>query len=180
MDARLEAMIRANPALNSLVNICLSRKNLTKEVAYSLGEVATVFVEEKLGATDVAQLFLGQKDEPEDVGEELLTCFEEAAPDPSATSPGASRPIGERVVVGVPAGESADTLRVLVQRKLGETDLVVTGSEEDLILFREWSGLRLADVDPLGPAGQEAYQCLLETENYTPHSRADVSFEPPR
>src|SRR6266550_4442499 len=90
------------------------------------------------------------------------------------------RTIGERVVVGVPAGESGDTLRLLVQRNLGETDLVLTGSEEELILFREWSGLRLAAVDPLGPAGQEAYQCLLATENYTPHSRLDVSFELPR
>ena len=41
-------------------------------------------------------------------------------------------------------------------------------------------GVRLADVDPLGPGGKEAYECLLATENFTPHSRGDVAFEPPR
>jgi hypothetical protein len=180
LDTRLQSMIRGNPGFVALVNVCLAKKNLTKELAQALRDVATVYMEEKLGATDVSRLFQAQKEEQEAVGEELLNCFEEASPDPVATAPGASRPAEERVVIGVPSGESGDTLRVLVQRKLAETDLVLAGSEEDLILFREWSGLPLSAVDPLGPAGQEAYQCLLATDNYTPHTRTDVSFEPPR
>ncbi len=179
LDAQLQQMIRSNPAFNSLVNVCVSSKNMTKELAQALKKDAVAFVEEKLGATDAARLFLAQSDDPEAVGEQLLTCFEEAVPEQAATATGASRPSWERVVVGVPEGEASENLRSLVLRKLGETDLVLAVSEEDLVLYREWSGLRLADVDPLGPAAQEAYQCLLGAENFTPHSRADVSFQPP-
>ena len=51
-------------------------------------------------------------------------------------------------------------------------------SEEDLLFYREWKNLLLADVDVLGPAGQEAYQQMLATGDFTPHVRTDLVFQP--
>jgi hypothetical protein len=179
LDTRLQKMIRSSPAFVALVNVCLSSKNLTKELALALRELATEFVEEKLGASDLVRLFMEQSGGAEAAAEQMSGCYEEAVPEPAASARAGPAP-WERVVVGVPTGEAADGLRELAKRTLADSDLVLAGSEDDLIVYREWVGLRLADVDPLGPVGKEAYECLRATENFTPHSRSDVSFEPPR
>ena len=179
LDTRLQKMIRSSPAFHSLVTVCISSKNMTKDLARALRVVAVEFMEERLDTGDLPGLLLSRSGEKQEAAtEELMACYEEAVPEPAAS--GRGTPPWERIVIGVPPGDAGNTLRDLVRNRLADSDLVLAGSENDLLIYREWVGLRLVEVDPLGPAGREAYDCLLSTEHFTPHSRGDVTFEPPR
>src|SRR5262249_14527756 len=139
---------------------------------------AASFIEEKLGNRDVSRLFLERGGNEAAVGEELLACYEEAVPEPPSTGTGRTgRPTWERAVLATPHGEGAEQLRSLMRQKLADSELTLADSEDDIIFYREWSDMLLADVDPLGPAGQEAYELLCSKENFTPHTRIDVAFE---
>jgi serine/threonine protein kinase len=176
LDERLQKMIRGK--FVALVNICMSSKNMTRDVLNALREVASGFVEERLGDRDVSRLFLDCAGSESAAAEDLLICYEEAVPEPASTArKRGSRPKMERSVLAMSPGPGAEKLRALATQKLGDDDLMLAECEDDVILYREWSDLLLADVDPLGPAGQEAYDLLSSKDSFTPHTRNDVPFD---
>jgi hypothetical protein len=178
LDGRIQKMIKAQ--FVALVQVCLSSKNVTRNVAQAMRAEAEAFFAERLAKADVARLFLQQHPNSEEQAHnEIIGLYEEAVPEPSRTAQ--ARAIAAQAEVTVllaPAGTDGDSLRRLARVALPETSLVTEAQGEDVILYREWSNLALTDLEHLGPLGQEAYRQLLASD-CTPHARQDIEFELP-
>src|SRR5262245_52494114 len=128
----------------ALVNLCVSSKNMTREAAEAMRDVAATFVEEKLGPTDVAGLLLEGSDEEAAV-RKLADSYEEAVPEPASSAAARSaNPPAERIVLGTPPTEAGEKLRGLARQTLPDQEVLRAVSEEDLLFYREWKNLLLA------------------------------------
>ncbi len=175
LDVRVEAMLRQR--FIALVNVCLSRANVLKDVEAALLEIAEAFAADHQSERNVAEMFLEQHPDAQ-AEEEVANCFDKAAP-------AIRRPRGtpEVCVLTAPPGPSGDHFRELVRQAApgGELYAVPTdvSTGDEIVLYRELTSLSLTDLEQLGPVGREAYARMTSAENYTPHSRTDIQFTPP-
>jgi serine/threonine protein kinase len=177
LDTRVQAMIRAQ--FLALVHVCLTSGNVLKPLQAAMQQEAETFLRERLGGTEVAELFLAQHPDDGDAAGELASAFAEAAPE-LARSLG-SNP-NEVALVAVPAGKSEETdrrLRDLARKALPAAEQVRTDGGDDLVVYREVAHVPLDELKQLGPAGQEAYRQMLALDSFTPHNRIDISFPAP-
>ena len=78
-------------------------------------------------------------------------------------------------LLAVPPGNTEQVLHELVGEVTpGKTWLTVE-SPDELTLYREHTLRCLADLNQLGPEGQEAYHKLVAKEHFTPHCRTDIA-----
>jgi hypothetical protein len=57
-------------------------------------------------------------------------------------------------------------------------EFVNAASTDDIVFYREQLNLNLADIPQAGGAAYEAYQQQLGEDQFTPHTRTDVSWRP--
>jgi serine/threonine protein kinase len=180
LDVRMEAMLKKE--FSALVNICLSHTNLLKNVEPAMRQEAAAFVAAQMPLTDVAQMFLEHYRDEEAAAGEIVSYFEEAAPELSSDrlkgNPFPTEPDGaELCVLATPVGEAGNRFQELARQALPGTDLQMANSPDDILLYRERVNLPLAALEQLGPLAQEAYRQMSATEHFTPHTRIDVDFK---
>jgi hypothetical protein len=137
-----------------------------------------------LPKTDVAALFLDLHATEEEALAQLVRFYQEAAPrmKPATPSPEAPAAAGadekrtEVCVLATPPGPAGDRLRALVQKALPDVGWLFVSSNDDIVFYREQASLPLDRLPHLGPRGQDAYRQMSAAENFTPHSRTDVSW----
>jgi hypothetical protein len=175
LDSQVEAMLRAR--FQALVHVCLTTDNIQRDVEIGLLTVAEKFAGRLLGPHDVAGLFLEQYPDEEQAKDEIAAHVKKAQP---ALRPDArgSRGVAQCVLT-VPSGATGDHFRELADDVLPEGEINVLSNEEDIVIYRELSGLPLTEVEQLGPLGQDAYRQMRAAEHFTPHNRTDVPFAAP-
>jgi serine/threonine protein kinase len=177
LDVRVEAMLRKR--FLALVNVCLSRANVLKDVQAALLETAEEFVAGRVSAQNVAEMFLERHPDPEEAAGELAGFFDEAAPDPLGPK-GLLDRAAEVCVLAAPPGEAGDRLRELARQAapVEEPHTAAPGlnAADEIVLYRELSNLPLAELEQLGPVGHDAYAQMSNADHFTPHSRTDVDF----
>jgi serine/threonine protein kinase len=171
LDGRQEAMLKQR--FQALVHVCMTTSNVVKEVEKAMLGTAEEFAAELLGQHDVAAMFQEQHANEEQARGEIEGYHREAEPEMAADR---RARIGEQCVLAVPPGPAGDAFRHLVAETTGEVELTVVPGAEEIVFYRERSNLKLADLELLGPLGQEAYRQMSAGENYTPHTRLDVPF----
>jgi hypothetical protein len=123
----------------------------------------------------VAELFLAQHPDPEAARTAIAGAFDEAAPQlgsgPTVLS---ARP--EVALVMAPANPAGERFQGLAREAL--PDAAPATGPDAILFYRELPYLRLADLDQLGPAAQDAYQQMLAVDHFTPHARTDIPFTP--
>lgn len=171
----LETMAQATikSRFHSLVNVCLSDAGILKNVEGALLETGKEFVAGRLPRTDVAELFLEQNSDAERAEGEVASFFDQAAPE---LAPGRVSRLSEVCVVAAPPGQAGDKFRELARQAMPETELHSAPGTDDVVIYRETAYLPLAELEQLGPMGQDAYRQMTSAENFTPHSRSDVDF----
>jgi serine/threonine protein kinase len=176
LDERIEAMLRKR--FLALVNVCLSRANVLKDVQAALLETAEEFIAGLVSTGNVAEMFFEQHPDPEEAEGELAGFFSEAAPE----SLGPKKPLAraaEVCVLAAPPGAAGDRLRELarkaVQAPLHSAPPGLNANDE-IVLYREVANLPLTDLEQLGPVGHDAYAQMSNADHFTPHSRTDVDF----
>ena len=88
---------------------------------------------------------------------------------------GASRSSdGEICILAVPPGPEGESFRKLVDHALPDTRLEAAASTDDIVFYREQPDVLVTALPHLGPTARESYQQIL-TEQFTPHSRVDIS-----
>ena len=150
-----------------LVNVCMSSANLVKNLELAMQQEAELFVTTGPVGTNVADLFLGEHREDEQAVGEILTSYDEAAPEMTLMEADSKN---ELCVVAMPPGESGLRFGELTRHALPEANLQLVASADDIVFFRQISDLSLGDLKHLGPAGQEAYQELSSVDHLTPHA----------
>jgi hypothetical protein len=171
----LETAVQAtiSSRFHSLVNICLTDAGILKNVEAAIMQTAREFVTRNLPPTNVAELFFNEHPDEDNATRELEGYCTEAAPE---LAPGHVSRVSEVCVLATPSGPAGDKLRELAREAMPETEQHPAVSTDDVVIYRELTNLPLAELDILGPQGQDAYRQMSNAENFTPHSRIDVDF----
>jgi serine/threonine protein kinase len=131
---------------------------------------ARAFLEDRLGKTDSASMFLAAYPEEEEAQGEVELAFEAAAPATGAPTPA----VRELRLLGVPAGPSGERFRELAGRALPGVEFVAAPGGDEVVFVREAALADLADLPQLGPQAHEAYR----QDPTAAHSRRDVAWRP--
>jgi serine/threonine protein kinase len=169
LDRKIQARVRQQFA--GVVHVCTASANLLQSLEEALEAEMITFVEGRVPATDAAAMFLNQCSDDGQALDALSAAYEDAAPELSISSSAGVAPFA---VVGVPAGDKTERAQELVRQALPEATPVPGGAKEEIVVYREEAALELADLDQVGPAGQEAYQHMAASEHFSPHSRIDI------
>jgi hypothetical protein len=173
LDHRMQSLIRSQ--YKALVHVCMTSNNVLKNLVPAMQKEARAFLRSRIGNTNVADLYLRMyEDMPESADsrleDDLAEAFETAAPEVVA-----SLPVAELNVLAIPAGPAEERLRELAANALDGKALTPAASDDEIAIYREQTLACLADLDQLGPVAQEAYSKALAQENFTPHSRCDIT-----
>jgi len=171
LDVNMEVMLKKQ--FTALVNVCLTQGNVLKNVETAMLRTAEAFVAERLGTLDVAEMFVRQHDENDETVDTLTGFFEDAAPHlPSDRRGGCA----ELCVLAAPSGSAGERFRALVAYALPDITWETADGDEELLLYREWTNLPLAELPQLGSLAQDAYRQMTSAEHFTPHCRTDINF----
>src|SRR5439155_9282419 len=182
LDRQVQEMVQTK--LKSLVNICLSSQapQLLGELEAHMQTVAEKFVAARMTESDAADFFLKQYENDEDIAKDIAGAFHQATPSlpplPLGECPGAPggvRGSGEFHVLGVPTGPAGERFAQHARAALKDVDLNVAAGIDDILFYRESLLPSLENLPQLGPKFQQAYQEMSAQQNFTPHSREDIT-----
>jgi hypothetical protein len=169
LDRRVQLLI--NQDFSSLVQVCLGSANRLKELERAMLRLAAEFVGGRIGNTQVSDVYLTQYEKDDQIREDLINMFAEAAPNLCASRQQSS----EIAILAAPMNASGQKVRHLAQGALPDADLAEADSSEDIVFYRERFQLPISELEQLGPLGYEAYRQVGMVEHFTPHSRTDIA-----
>jgi serine/threonine protein kinase len=176
LDRRVQALLRQH--FRALVQVCMTAGNVLRTLAPAMLDEVRAFLEPRLAGADVAEVYLEQHQatEPADgsatdmLRQDLMTAHGKAAPELRG-----SFSCPETFVLGVPAGSGGQELRDLAREALAVRSQVDAVTDDEIVFYREYQNLSLAELEQFGQAAQEAYRKLLAQDYLTPHSRVDIT-----
>jgi hypothetical protein len=172
LDQQVQTMLTEQ--FRALFHVCMTSANLLKNVQLAMEEEVARAAEKRIGATDVATLFLERFPSDEQAAGELAIAFDAAAPDlPNAKPCPASSEVCLLIVPATPAGER---LKALARQAAPHVPWVHARGGDEIIVYREAPRVAITDLAQLDPAAQEAYAQMLAVEHFTPHCRMDIAF----
>jgi serine/threonine protein kinase len=169
LDAGVQAMIQQQ--FTSLLQVCMSKTDLFRNLQVAMQQHAEMFLSSRTASGDVAEMFFTKYPDRMDALQALADAYQGAAPQLAASSR-FDNP--ELYVLAVPDSPQGDQVRELARRAVPEAAMVETKSTEEIVFYREQSHLPIANLEQVGPIGEEAYRQMLGTENFTPHCRTDI------
>jgi hypothetical protein len=158
----------------ALYHVCMTSTNMLKNVEVAMEEEAARVTEQRINTSDVAALFLDIYSNEEQAAGQLSSAFDEAGPDLPGTRSSPLR--GELCILCVPATPAGERLKDIVQKALPGVPWVFAQGGDEIVFYRETAPIPLAELTQLGPAAQDAYRQMATAENFTPHSRIDITF----
>jgi hypothetical protein len=81
-------------------------------------------------------------------------------------------------LLAVPATPAGARVRALAEATLAGVELRPAAGGDDVVFYRELSGLTVADLPQMGPPARDAYQAHLDGDQ-PPHARRDVAWQVP-
>ncbi len=171
-DIRIQAAIKRE--YRALVTICLTPANNLKKVEALMLETAEAFAGEQLAPIEVTEMYLGQFDDDRTAANDLAGCFQEAKP---LFAPSNRTLTDEFHVLAAPPGPAREQLQALLPLAQPKDTVYTAETDDDVVMYREFPVLCLADLKQFGTVAQDAYRLMSGTENFTPHTRIDVQFE---
>jgi hypothetical protein len=169
LDRRVQHLI--NQDFSSLVQVCLGSANRLKELEHAMLRLAGEFVGSRIGCTQVADIYLAEYQNDEQIREDLSNMYTEAAP--KLCSP--RQQSTEIAILAAPATPSGGKVRRLAQQAVPDIDLAEAESSDDIVFYRERFQMLLSELEQLGPLGYEAYRQVGMVDHFTPHSRTDIA-----
>jgi len=149
---------------------------------------AEKFVAARMRETDAADFFLKQYENDEDIAKDIAGGFHQArvssewclvtgeTADPTTHhSPDTTHSLSEFHVLGVPSGPAGERFAQHARAAMKDVELNVAAGTDDILFYRESLLRSLENLPQLGPKFQQAYQEMSAQQNFTPHSREDVT-----
>jgi hypothetical protein len=157
-----------------VVTVCV-KTEFTDEFLALLAAKAGEFLDPRVERADPAAVFFRYKDGQPGTAAELEEAFDEAAPDLTTINGAAP---AEATVLAAPPGETGDRLRRFVSEQLEGVEFIPAPLSSDVVLYREYPLLEIANLPQLADHAKDAYAARLGTD-HPPHARADVPWQPP-
>jgi hypothetical protein len=170
LDRRTQKILQDQ--FTGLVQVCLGSNNFLRTLEAALLREAEEFMGARLAATDVAEMYVAQHADEEQLCRDLTAVFEEAGP--KLTGRRASQQTEVSIFVA-PSTAAGERLRALAEEALSDTNLASIHGKDDIVFYREIPQLLLSELEQLGPLGYEAYRQLAGFEHLSPHSRCDIT-----
>jgi serine/threonine protein kinase len=170
LHGRVWNLIRAT--LRDNVHVCTAPVALFRDLRERIDHEVEKVAEDSLGRAHAAEVYLQQHAEEPDADADLAGAFDEAQPELASLSSGDGQGF---CILAVPPGPEGERFRALVRHALPDVPMRAAASTDDIIFYREQPYLCLTDLPQLGPTAREIYQQVLATEQYSPHSRTDIS-----
>ncbi len=163
-------LIRAT--LRDNVHVCTAPVSLFRGLRERIDREVEKVAEDSLGRAHAAEAYLEQHVDDSGADDDLTRAFDEAQPELASL-----RSAGRQgfCILAVPPGPEGERFRALVRHALPDVPMRAAASTDDIIFYREQPHLCLTDIPQLGPAAREIYQQVLTTEQYSPHSRTDIT-----
>jgi hypothetical protein len=171
LDTRIQVSIQQQ--FTTLMHVCLTSTNLLKRLASVMELQAETFAGERLGTSDVAEMYLANQSGPDQASGDLRTVFDEA--EPNLGSLHISAPRSEIRVLASPSSPTGKRLAELTEQVLSGKNIRRVEGRDEIVMYREIPHFPLADLEHLGPLGFEAYRQMVAIDNFTPHSRMDIT-----
>jgi hypothetical protein len=171
-DQHIQEMI--SQQFHSLLQASLNSVNVVKSLEAAMLRLAETLAAGRLaGGANVVEMFLAQHADDEQTAlHDIAGAYNEAVPE-LARKLTCDEP--EIRILALPTGPAAEKFRGLLRKALSNTQLVVTDSSDDIIIYREQPAVPLDKLELLGATGREAYKHLNQADNFTPHSREDIT-----
>jgi hypothetical protein len=176
LDCKMEGMLKKQ--FTALVNICLTTGPILKNVERYMLTTAYEFAALRGAETSVAELFLQQNADREQVAKEVSSFYREAAARLSSGAGAERLQGGELCILATPPGEAGNQFRDLVHSTIPEAPLqdCCSVTADDILIYREHPIVPLTAVEHFGLLGENAYRQMNATEHFTPHTRIDIPF----
>jgi eukaryotic-like serine/threonine-protein kinase len=173
----LEALMQTavEQQFTTLARVCLTSTDVRQKMESALLQVASKFVEQRLGAVDVAELFMHRYRDPDQAQKKILRTFTSA--EPWLEAPDTPEDVAE--LIAVPEGAASQAFLALIAACLPKSNPSIAPSPDDVVFYREQVTVPLRCLPHLGNAGRSAYQQLL-LQQFPPHTRVDIRqwYEP--
>ncbi len=144
-----------------------------------LGELQTILVREaetfldvRLPREDAAECFFARGLDESAVRDDIQLAFDEAVPSLAEQRLGHQREVN---VLVTPRSEAGQRFRGTAIQAIPGIQAVESSDDEEILFYREYQGLDMTDLPHAGPSGRAAYDRALRLEQFTPHSRTDIS-----
>jgi hypothetical protein len=164
-----EALKRDHPSLAAL---CIRSTDTLSEVLNIMAVEAEKFLGGRVQFPDIAQLFVGRYPDFLAQSEAMTELFHAAAP-----APGISEAGDEISIVALPKSPTGNALVKAFQAALPQTQIIQVENADEIALYREVVNVDLQVLPQLGEAARKCYDMAVGVENFTPHSRQDVTWK---
>jgi eukaryotic-like serine/threonine-protein kinase len=155
----------------TLMQVCLGSANLLDNLETIMQEAAERFLNTRLGAIDIAEMYLAHRPQEGEAEADLALAFQEAAPALAGQRPPTAKEI---CFLALPTNEAGQQLRDRVVTALNCPELGIVDNGEDIAFYREIPQLFVSDLEQLGPLALAAYRQMTGIEHFTPHTRIDI------
>jgi serine/threonine protein kinase len=157
-----------------LVTICLKPE---KGAGFPpmLVDSARTFLDARLENANPADALARYRGDGHECLATLTDAFDHSTP--GAKTIDTQKPL-EAAILAAPEGPAGDKLRQLMSEANPDTQFIPATLNDDIILYREWPRVPLANLQQLGDTALAAYQAQLGTE-HPPHSRNDIAWLAP-
>ena len=174
LDQRVQAMLRKQ--FRALVHVCTASSSVIRNVAPAMQEETEAFLADRQAGRNVTDMYLAQQagtrtGEAADaaIHEDLGRTYDLADAELAVTS-------GKQFcVLAVPPGPEEQAFRDVVTKALPDVALTAAASTDEILFYREQVGFALADLKQLSSPGRDAYQQMTRREQFSAHSRIDIT-----
>ncbi len=156
-----------------LVGVCLKADRADRFVPL-FGDAARAFLDARLEKANPAEALTRYRGS----GPECLSVLEDAYLGASPSVVPVSKVRVEATLLAAPDGPDGDHLRALVEHANPGVEFIPAALPDDVLVYREYPRLPIADLPQLGPAGESAYAAVAATD-FPPHARHDVEWTAP-
>jgi hypothetical protein len=156
----------------AVITYCLESTGSPAPLADLVREQAERYLANRTGSDSAAPaVFAHFSADPQAAQRAATEAFDEAEPML------AQRAGTEISVLAAPAGAAGDEFRRIVTEAIPDVELEPADSPDEVVFYRERTGLELNDLPQFGPVAKAAYDAHRDGE-HVPHARGDITWKP--
>jgi serine/threonine protein kinase len=170
LDQRIQTLIRQQ--FTTLTHVCTASSSLLKKLEAAMVADMQTVVSEYFAELRVVDMYLNRHPEDTEALDVLATTFADAGP--PLTELGV--PGGEEfAIVTVPPASDNKRFEKLLRQAAPSADIAECSALDEIVFYREETRATFAELALVKGTGREAYRQLAATENFSLHTRMDIS-----
>ena len=169
LDTRVQNVIRQH--FTGLAHVCTASSSLVEKLEGAMVAEMRAVVQEHFAAHCVVDMYLSRHPQDEEAIDDLAMTYADA----SAPLPAHEHSNEEVGIVTVPPASDNHRLGKLLQQAAPSAQIVDSPSSDEIAFYRETTLTNFAELGLVTSSGKDAFRQLASTENFSLHSRMDIT-----